>query len=268
MLADEKSFDPRRCDGPCEGVEFISSFTVADDVQKQPFGFLAQARGDKLSTLLAGERPQTIALVVSHIPPDRAADVLGALEGALQVDVLRRLVDLDEADPNVLREVERGLESRILEQSRHELRCSAGLNAVAGIVEAAPPGLKKELQANLARHDRRLAGRLRPRTCEFADLQRMDHDTLATLLSEVDPDLTLLALAAAPLELVDRVLAQFSPQVAKEVRRTIESLGPTRLADIDEAQRRITERARQLSLDGRIQLPRRKDEGGRRKAEG
>ena len=213
----------------------------------------ADARRQTLDAI--GRRaPQTIALVVSHLPPDRAADVLGRWK-ALQVEVLRRLVDLDEADPNVLREVENGLKSRILEQIHHEGRLAAGLNTVAGIVEAAEPGLKRALQANLARHDRRLAGHLRPQTCEFADLERMDQDMLAVLLSEVDPEVTLLALAAAPLGLVDRVLGQLSPQDAKRLRRTIECLGPTRLADIDEAQRRIAERALQLALDGRIELP-------------
>ena len=260
-LADETAIDTQRGHGPYEGVEFIASSAAAGDAAARPFGFLDQANGDKLSTLLAGERPQTIALVVSHLPPHRAADVIGALEGALQVDVLRRLVDLDEADPNVLREVENGLESRILEQIRHERRHLAGLNAVAGIVEAAEPRLKRELLANLARHDRPLAGRLRPPNCEFADLQRMDHDMLGTLLAEVDADVTLLAMAAAPLGLVDSVLRQFSPQDAKQLRRSIECLGPTRLADIDEAQRRITERARQLALDGRIELPGWKAEG-------
>jgi len=255
-LVDETANGAQYCDRQFAGVEFISSSAnAADDVEMRPFGFLEQTRGDKLSTLLAGERPQTIALVVSHLPPDRAADVLGALEGALQVEVLRRLVDLDEADPNVLREVENGLKSRILEQIHHEGRLAAGLNTVAGIVEAAEPGLKRALQANLARHDWRLAGHLRPQTCEFADLERMDQDMLAVLLSEVDPEVTLLALAAAPLGLVNRVLGQLSPQDAKRLRRTIECLGPTRLADIDEAQRRIAERALQLALDGRIELP-------------
>ncbi|HUY31688.1 MAG TPA: FliG C-terminal domain-containing protein [Pirellulales bacterium] len=248
--------DERHSDAPRDGVEFIvSSPATGDDAPARPFGFLDQARGDKLSPLLAGERPQTIALVISHLPPDRAADVLGALDCALQVDVLRRLVDLDEADPNVLRDVERGLESRILEQIRHESRLATRMNAAAGIVQAAAPRQRRELLANLARHDWRLADRLRPATCAFADLERMDPETLATLLSELDPDVTLLALAAAPLGLVDRVLGQFSPQEAAQVRRTIERLGPTRLADIDEAQRRIAERARQLALDGRIELP-------------
>jgi flagellar motor switch protein FliG len=115
--------------------------------------------------------------------------------------------------------------------------------------------LKRELLSNLVSHDRRLAGRLRPQTCEFADLEQMDHDALATLLSAADRDVMLLALAGASLVLVDRVLGQLLPHEAKQLRHSIERLGPMRLADIDEAQRRLAERATQLALEGRIELP-------------
>jgi len=123
-----------------------------------PFRFLHEAKAHKLTQLLAGEHPQTIALVISHLSPDQASEVLAPLPPPLQVDVIRRLVDLDDANPEVLWEVERGLKTRILEQIRDERRRAAGVKAVASILAAANPGVKRDILANLAMHDRHLAG--------------------------------------------------------------------------------------------------------------
>src|SRR5687768_3002628 len=77
------------------------------------FRFLQEAECDRLAPFLQGEHPQTIAVVLSHLSPNRALEVLSGLSPSLQADVVRRLVDLDEMDPDVLRDVERSLESRI-----------------------------------------------------------------------------------------------------------------------------------------------------------
>ena len=234
------------------------SETAAHEAQTQderPFRFLREAHSARISPFLSGERPQTIALVVSQLPPRRAAGVLAALDGKLQAEVLRRLTDLDETDPEIVREVERGLESKIIAQVRSERRRAAGLNAAAGILEAAEPEVKRTILSNLARHDRPLAGKLRPEEFEFADLPRLDDSTLAAIFAAAETELTCLALAGASPALVGRLLAPLSPAERKQFTRSIENLGPMRLSDVEEAQRQIAELALQLALEGEIELP-------------
>ena len=92
---------------------------AADRNDSPPFGFLCEAEEEKLSQLLGGERPQTVALVLSHLPPARAGEVLARFAPPLQVEVVRRLVDLENADPETLREVEQALETRLAAAVRH-----------------------------------------------------------------------------------------------------------------------------------------------------
>jgi len=94
-----------------------------------PFRFLHETEFESLTPFLKREHPQTIAVVLSHLPPDRAGEVLAQLPATVQVEVIRRLVDLDEADPRVLREVERGLESWLSEQVRDRRRRAAAESA-------------------------------------------------------------------------------------------------------------------------------------------
>lgn len=222
-----------------------------------PFRFLCEAHAARITPFLAGEHPQTIALVVSHLPPERAAAVLAALDGALQADVLRRLTDLDETDPEIMREVERGLESKILEQARSDRRRTAGLHAAAGILDAAEPAAKRTLLANLARHDRPLAGKLRqqPPEFDFDDFERLDDPALSRVFAVADTELTALALAGASPALVERLLAPLTPSERRQFNRSIENLGPLRLSDVEEAQRQIAELARQLAWEGELELP-------------
>lgn len=226
------------------------------DGGEKPFRFLHQAHGEQLAPFIAGEHPQTIAVVISHLPDDRAAAVLASLEGELQAEVIQRLIDLDQADPDILREVERGLESRMLEQVEVERRRETGLESMARILDAARPAVRRAIMGNLAQHDRPLAERLRPQRFEFDDLLRVDEATLATILAAAGSELSRLALAGAREELVERILEPLNPAEAKKMRRMIERQGPMRLGDIEDAQREIARIARELALKGTIELPR------------
>jgi flagellar motor switch protein FliG len=220
-----------------------------------PFRFLHEAEGERLATLLAGERPQTIALVLSHLPPEQAGSVLVRLAGPLQVDVVRRLVDLEETGPEILQEVERALESRFSEQVLMQRRRVAGLSAMAGILEASAGPVGARILANLASRDRRLAERLSPVRLAFDDLARLDDATLAAVFRAAETKLAVLALVGAPPGLIDRVLARLPAAQGDTIRDGLARPGPVRLSDVEEAQRRIAELAQRLAMEGRIEVP-------------
>ena len=140
---------------------------------------LREAEADKLARVLAGELPQTIALVLSHLPPQQAGAVLARLQPALQTDVVHRLVDLEETDPEILRAVEETLEARLSKQVQMQRRRVAGLAAVAGILQASDGRASMQILDNLTAHDRQLAERLTPRPLAFEDLVDADHRVLA-----------------------------------------------------------------------------------------
>ncbi len=219
----------------------------------QPFRFLHEAEADKLIRVLQQERPQTIALVLAHLPPDQAGSVLARIPGALQAEVIHRLVDLEETNPEILREVERALESRLSQQVRMQRRRVAGMKALAGILEASDGRTGMQILDNLAVHDRALAERLLPQTLSFDDLVRLDDAALGDLFQAVQPELAMTALVGAPPELIDRILRRLSPAEARTVRQRLDHPGPIRLSDVEDAREQIAEVARRLSM-GRSRL--------------
>lgn len=222
---------------------------------RPPFRFLHDAEPQTLAPLLVGEHPQTIAVVLSHLAPDQAGEVLAPLPPELQVDVMRRLAALEEADPQTLREVERGLESRMQATLDENHRCHQGMSAIQDILQAARPGTKRTILANLAKHDEPLATRLHGRSRTFADCLQLDAARLAILVEEAGLELVQLALATAPASVAERFAAVLPQSAGRPIALGIEQLGPVRLSDIDGAQQEIASLLTALERQGRMDVP-------------
>lgn len=220
----------------------------------RPFHFLQDAEADKLARALASERAQMIALVLSHLAPEQAGAVLVRLEPGAQVEVIRCLVELEETEPEVLREVERALESRLSEQVHMQRRRVAGLRAVAGILRASPQLVGTQIIRNLARRDPMLAEKFGPPPIDFEDLEAADPATWAQIAAVADPELLGVALLGASPVLIDRVLGQMGVREADRLRLRLEHPGPTRLRDVEEARRQVAQLAGRLAADGRVDL--------------
>jgi flagellar motor switch protein FliG len=229
--------------GPLESDETERSAAPAGP----PFRFLQETEAEKLVRLLGSERPQTIALVLSHLSPVRAGAVLARLPENVQVDVIHRLVDLEETDPEILREVEEGLRSRLSQQVEMQRRRVAGLQAVAGILHATDSRVGMRILDNLANRDLALAEKLGPRQLMFDDLANLDASALAEVFHEAGPELMLPALFGAAPQLVSRVLARIPQDDAREIRHALDHPGPIRLSDVEEARRQVARIASRLS---------------------
>jgi len=227
---------------------------TAAPVPSGPFQFLHDAAPAVLAEYLQQEHPQTVAVVVSHLPPAQAAEVLGQLNATLQADVVRRVIDQEEADPTVVQEIEDGLKRRIQDHLRQSKRREAGLNAVRNILLAAGHG-QRVILANVAEHDEQLAGKLgvaRPEpsissqlpveiepvdpSWTFADVCVLGDAELFAVFQAAGEELAVLALQAAPPELIERICRHLSGRAAKQFRKSLKKLGPLRLSDVERAQ--------------------------------
>lgn len=125
------------------------------------FGFLHEMTGETIARALASESPQTAAVVLSHLPPAQAAEVLAHSAAERQTDLLRRVADLGETQPDILAEIEQHLQNLFADQLRSQRRRREGAAAVSAIVAAAGPFEGAEWLARLARTDRDLATAVR-----------------------------------------------------------------------------------------------------------
>ena len=240
-----------RVDDAGVGLE-LSPAALQSVSPETPFQFLHAAAEDELRDLLAGEHPQTVAVVLAHLPSDRVARVLAELPAALQADVVRRLAALEEADAETLRSIDESLRSRFRRRVTDDRR-TAGVGGVKGLLSEATPQVRRTLLSNIARQDLRLAERLSGPTFGFIDLAGLSDDSLRDLLAAVDDDYVATALAGSDLESVRRFMATLPRRRAERLQRGIDNLGPTRLSDVELAQRELVETARRMHASGLLE---------------
>lgn len=229
--------------------------SARNEYDGKPFRSLRHTAGATLGAKLRNEHPQTIAVVVSHLPPESGAELLASLPSSLQAEVAWRLVDLEEADPEIVREIEHGLESWLAEQERSSRRRSAGMMALENILAAADPLQHEMLLANLARHDRSLAAQLFSREAgsfTFAQLQELDDRSLGKLLTHASPELVALALDGSGKAVVARAYRLLPVARAARLRRDLGALGPMRVSDVEHAQRELADLATELEQRGEL----------------
>jgi flagellar motor switch protein FliG len=218
-------------------------------LQGAPFEFLRDAEDEKLAHLLADERPPTVALVLSKLSAERAGEVLARLPAATQIEVVRRLVDLDNTDPETLGEIEKALESRWLQQFAVDRRRAAGPEAVAKILAACDPRVRGRILDNLAAHDQPLAEQFGGRMMTFEGIAQFDSALLLAVYRAAKPEVMQAAFLGAPPALLERLLRSVSREEAKRLRQKLANPGPIRLSDVEQARRQIAALAQQLSRE-------------------
>jgi flagellar motor switch protein FliG len=209
-----------------------------------------------LASVLESEQPQIIGAVIANLPAQRAGDVLARLPSATQAEVIRRLSSLEQARPEVLDEIQQLVMARIAQIVPAANR-TAGLATVSTILNSADEAARRQILSNLARHDRPLAGKLKPPKApaprfSFDDVCRLETDGLLRVVEAAPPETVVLAFAGADAELVSELVDCLPAEQSHRFARGIAELGPTRLADIEAAQSSLADLASQLAAEGRL----------------
>jgi len=225
---------------------------IQTQVQKTPFSFLQRAESENLLTFIQDEHPQTIALIVCHLPHHKAAEILGGLPMQKQVEVIRRMANMEQTNPEVIREVERGLESRLANMLVQSMEKAGGVPTVAEILNLADRATEKAILEGLEAEDPDLVEQIRRLMFVFEDIMLVDDKGIQSVLKEVDNDELALALKTASAELQAKVFNNMSERAAAMIKENMEYMGPVRVSDVESAQQRIVDIVRRLEESGDI----------------
>src|SRR4051794_31110555 len=110
---------------------------VTQQVQTTPFSFLQKAESENLLTFIQDEHPQTIALILAHLPAQKASEILVGLPSQKQIEVVKRVANMEQTNPEVIKEVERGLKHRLSDIVSQTFEKAGGVDTVAEILNLA-----------------------------------------------------------------------------------------------------------------------------------
>ncbi len=228
--------------------------SIRQQIEALPFGFLQRVDSQNLLTFLMDEHPQTIALILCHLPPARAAEILSGLPTERQLSVIRRIAHMGQTSPEIIQEVEKGLESRMANVMSQQFEKAGGVDAVAEILNVTDRTTERNLLENLAQEDPDLVEEIRRRMFVFEDLVKLSDKDIQTILKNVETSQWALALKGASEELKAKIFGNLSARAAEMLKEEMEYLGPVRLSDVEQVQQQIVDIARRLEDAGQVNL--------------
>lgn len=206
-----------------------------------------------LANYLKNEYPQTVAVVLSKIKPDHAARVLTALPEDFALECVQRMLRMEPVQRDILDKIEQTLRTEFMSNlARTSKRDSHEL--MADIFNSFDRQTEARFIGALEERNREAAERIRALMFVFEDLAKLDPGGIQTLLRAVEKDQLALALKGASEALRELFFSNMSERAAKIMREDMESMGPVRLKDVDQAQMAMVQVAKDLAAKGEIML--------------
>ncbi len=233
---------------------------IAASLQEQPFSFAREIDAAQLTSFIENEHPQTIALVLAHLHIDQAASVLSLLPKEVQIEVAKRLAEMDRTSPDVVKEVENVLRDRLLSIGGQDYTAAGGIDALVDILNRVDRATEKTILEDLEEQDPVLAEEVKKLMFVFEDIVLLDDRSIQTVLKEVDMKDLALALKAASEAVMKRIVSNMSDRAAEMLKEDIEFMGPVRLRIVEDAQQRIVNIVRRLDDSGEIIISRGKED--------
>lgn len=225
---------------------------VRQQIEAMPFGFLQKVDSQNLLTFIMDEHPQTIALILSHLQASQAASIISGLPSDRQLAVVRRIATMGQTNPEVIQEVEKGLEHRMSSVMSQQFENAGGVESVAEILNVTDRATERSLLENLAQEDPDLVEEIRRLMFVFEDIVKFSSKDVQTLLRNVESSQLAMALKGASEELKQKILGNMSIRASELLREEMEYLGPVRLSAVEQVQQQIVDVVRRLEDAGEI----------------
>ena len=240
--------------GADKAMDVIGKLTAS--LQVKPFEFVKKTDASQLLNFIQDEHPQTIALILSYLSAGQAATILGALAPEKQAEVARRIATMDRTSPDVIKEVERVLESKLSSLVNQDYTIIGGVDAVVEILNTVDRGTEKHIMETLEVEEPELADEIRKKMFVFEDILLLDDRAIQRVLRDVDNNDLAIACKGSTEEVQNAIFGNMSKRLAEMIREDMEFMGPVRMKDVEEAQQKIVNVIRKLEDTGEIVIAR------------
>ncbi len=240
--------------GPEKALDVIGKLTAS--LQVKPFEFIRKTEPSQLLNFIQDEHPQTIALILAYLSPQQASMIISALPQERQADVAKRVAMMDRTSPDVIKEVEKILESKLASLVNQDYTIIGGVDQVVEILNAVDRGTEKHIMETLEIEEPELADEIRKKMFVFEDILLLDDRAIQRVLHDVDNNDLALALKGSNEQVQNAIFNNLSKRLAAMIKEDMEFMGPVRMKDVEEAQQKIVNIIRKLEDSAEIVISR------------
>lgn len=222
-------------------------------LQVRPFDFIKRDDVSQIINFTQNEHPQTIALVLSYLKPEQAAEVISALPFEKQAEVARRIAKMDKTNPDVIREVESALEKKLSSIMTSNYADIGGVDAIVEILNSVDRTTEKNIMETLEVEEVELSDEIKKKMFVFEDIVNLDNRTIQTILREdIDNRELAVALKGSSEAVQNIIFNNLSKRLVAMIKEDMDFMGPVRRSDVEEAQQKIVNIIRRLQDSGEI----------------
>lgn len=241
----ERTLDPERAEMILKDIE--------ERKRDKPFVWSREVNLSALASALSTEHPQTIAMVMAHLPPDIAADVMVSFPEEIKGDIALRVAQLGQVPEDIVRDVDIALKAEMKNMVSSGGKVG-GLQVLVDILNGVDKATEETIMETIEEEDAEMAGSVRDMMFVFEDMVTVDDRGMREILKKVEgPQLTL-ALKTASEEMKNKILGNLSQRAAEMILEDLEVMGPVKLSEVEEAQQAVVQAAKELEADGTITL--------------
>ena len=207
-----------------------------------------------IAEVIRYEHPQIIAIVMSFLDPDQAAEVLSEFQDRVRTDIIMRIATLDGIQPAALQELDQILDTQFSGSTNVKSASLGGIKAAADILNLVEGSIESQVMEQVEGVDQELAQEIQDNMFTFENLIDIDDRGFQTLLREIASDQLLLALRGADEALKEKIFKNMSQRASEMLQDDLEAAPPARLSDVEAAQKEILQVTRRLADAGEINL--------------
>jgi len=237
-----------------EATNIINRLTAS--LQVRPFDFARKTDPNQILNFIQNEHPQTIALILSYLEPNQAAQILSNLPQDLQTEVAKRIATMDSTSPEIIYEIEEILEQKLSATFVHDYTKTGGIDAIVEVLNGVDRGTERSILESLELQDPELAEEIKKRMFVFEDIVTLDNRAIQLIIRDSDNKDLALAMKGSSDEVKEVILKNMSQRMRENMLEELDILGPVRLRDVEEAQTRIVSIIRRLEDAGEIIIAR------------
>jgi flagellar motor switch protein FliG len=209
-----------------------------------------------LANFLINEHPQTIALICAHLPVEKKVEVLRKLPEGLQAEVVLRVANLDFVSPELIAQLDDVLKTELSTLGSIDTQALGGVEPIADMLNLMDKNSEKNIMARVEEKDPELAEEIRKLMFVFEDIIFVDDRGIQELLKGVDNTKLVVALKTAPDEVKTKLFKNMSNRAATLLKEDLDSMGPTKISDVEKAQQEIVQQLKDLEAKGKALISR------------
>jgi flagellar motor switch protein FliG len=226
---------------------------IGEKGTSSPFSDLAYIPAENLINIIQGEHPQTVALILSYLPYEKAAEVLKSFPEELKIDVALRIVQIGQVDVEIVNELDKVIKNELSKIGGATRKCD-GIETLANILNQVDGITEESVLSHIENEDGDLADMVKQKMFVFEDLIQIENRHFRDILQNVDNQLLIKALKTTSDEMKDKVFSNLSERASEMLREDMEVMGPVKLSEVEETQQEIIKIAKRLESEGRIVL--------------